>query len=540
VSRILLLVDQPETQALLSDVLKSRYEVIAGDHEQAFNALFDLCIVDAAMIERYAQDIRERKAADEPLFLPVLLIISRKALASLPVQLRHIADDVITTPVDRLELEARVESLTRARRLSLEVGQVNERLKQEIAVREQAEETLRFLEEAGNLLAASIDYETTLKNLGSLIVPRLADCYMVDIVDKWGKLQRVASSAADTFTLHLLESLKQHPPPVQELVTPLLVSDMSGRMPDTGYWKLAKTINARSFIMVPLTARARTVGSLFLAVSDNRLPYNQDSLVLIIEIARRTAQAIDNAGLHREVQSALSARDDFLSVAGHELRTPITGIRGFAQVLLARVDKLGDSVPPSLRQGIQRIDEQAARLARLINSLLDASRLQAGNLELDRQPGDLVELVRVVTNLAQNNTTKHTIVLKTPDAITISIDSLRIEQVFTNLIDNAVKYSPNGGMVWVEIVLPAPELAQISVTDQGIGIAPMYRDRIFDRYYQVPASQNSKGIGLGLYLSRQIIELHGGFITVESPEAGGTRFVVTLPTNGIADHTTSE
>jgi len=128
-------------------------------------------------------------------------------------------------------------------------------------------------------------------------------------------------------------------------------------------------------------------------------------------------------------------------------------------------------------------------------------------------------------------TSRHALTVQAPAALPASVDPIRLEQVFTNLLNNAIKYSPDGGAIDVEVLRPTPAVAQVAVRDHGLGIPPEQRARIFERFYQAHTQRHLSGLGLGLYLSQEIVTLHGGRVTVEFPSDGGTRFIVSLPTS---------
>ena len=229
-----------------------------------------------------------------------------------------------------------------------------------------------------------------------------------------------------------------------------------------------------------------------------------------------------------EAEHAVRGRDEFLSVAAHELKTPVTSLRGFAQLAIRQLDTTGQIEPPLARQAFDVIDRQADRLTSLVGRLLDVSRIQAGRLVLEPRPSDVTALTDAVLAGARARTTRHEITLDAPGPLVAHVDPMRLEQVVTNLVENAIKYSPNGGPIEVSVAAPAG-LVEIAVRDRGLGIPPEHRASIFDRYYQAHALSQGGGMGLGLYISRQIVELHGGELHAEFPEDGGTRFVVSLP-----------
>jgi signal transduction histidine kinase len=158
--------------------------------------------------------------------------------------------------------------------------------------------------------------------------------------------------------------------------------------------------------------------------------------------------------------------------------------------------------------------------------------MEEGRLGLELVPTDLAGLVRAVAAAEQARTSRHTITVRAPDDLVALVDPLRFEQVVTNLVENAVKFSPNGGPIDVDVSTtpdPSADLIRLTVTDAGIGIEPGHREQVFERFSQAGAGDQVAGLGLGLYLSRRIVELHGGRIRVEAPAAGGTRLVVTFP-----------
>ena len=229
-------------------------------------------------------------------------------------------------------------------------------------------------------------------------------------------------------------------------------------------------------------------------------------------------------------EAALNMRDEFLSVASHELKTPITALSAYAQLALRRIHGQGQLDPDRVEQTLQAITGQAERLTRLLNQLLDISRLESGKLSLEAQLTDVQALVGHVLMAAETSADQqHTFALNTPPALEAVVDPLRLEQVLVNLLDNAVKYSPQGGHIELDLRQPTPDVFEVSVRDHGLGIPPDKRDHIFERFYQAHPNAQRGGMGLGLYITRQIVDLHGGSIRAEFPDDGGTRFVVSLP-----------
>ena len=233
-----------------------------------------------------------------------------------------------------------------------------------------------------------------------------------------------------------------------------------------------------------------------------------------------------------EAQEAIRMRDAFLSVAAHELKTPITNLQGFAQVTLRHIEKAEVIDPARILRAFQIIDTQAGKLAQLVKQLLDIARLQSEQNVLTISRINLTELAQQVIVLIEAQTSRHTFVLQAPPDVTIEADPLRLEQVLVNVLDNAVKYSPQSGQITVAIEELGSSQIQISISDAGVGIPEEERERIFEPFYRistetVPAT--TSGVGLGLFVSRQIVDMHQGQIAAEAAPGGGSRFVITLP-----------
>lgn len=246
--------------------------------------------------------------------------------------------------------------------------------------------------------------------------------------------------------------------------------------------------------------------------------------------AQYRALAEANARLASDAQRALAVRDQFLSIASHELKTPLTGVLGSAQLLqrrLARSDNLSAANARTLRTML----DQGMRLNRMIGSLLDVSRIETGQLSIEAAPLDLSALLRRIVEEVQPTLDQHTLTLSVPtDPLWISGDALRLEQVFQNLIGNAIKYSPAGGPILVQVAAQGSE-ACVQVRDSGIGIPTAALPHLFQRFYRAAntAQAGISGIGVGLFVVREIILLHGGRVDVSSQEGTGSVFTVALP-----------
>jgi signal transduction histidine kinase len=259
----------------------------------------------------------------------------------------------------------------------------------------------------------------------------------------------------------------------------------------------------------------------------------QKAQSLEAEIEERTRAQERLRETNDELRKAVEDRDEFLSVAAHELKTPVTVLRSFAQLLLRDIRRNGASTPERTESALRAIEVQTGKLAHLITRLLDTAQIEAGKLRIEPVATDLVALVQSVLAQQQDGS-GHAFVFDGPEQVEAMIDPVRFEQVITNLLDNAVKFSPQGGTVTVELRRDNSGI-RLSVTDQGVGISPDQREAVFGRFHQAHDAHHLSGMGLGLYIAREIVELHGGCVHVEECEHPGSCFVVILPSRTPVD-----
>lgn len=295
---------------------------------------------------------------------------------------------------------------------------------------------------------------------------------------------------------------------------------------------------AASWLAAPLVGRAG--GSLGSIALWDRLgeDFTVEDESILVQLAQMAAVALEQARLiedaraaRERAEAALSARDEFLSIASHELRNPVAGLKGTAQ-LLRRIRERGRLDAERLDRYLATIERTSAHLATLTEDLLDVSRLQRGTLPLRPRPTELAALVSEAVARQQARTETHQLVLDLAcEQCMAVLDPDRVEQIVTNLLDNAVKYSPDGGEVHVHLALDA-EGALLQVRDRGIGLPPGTAEKIFEPFGRAPnaAEQNLPGLGLGLYICRRIAEQHGGRLWAESAGEGrGTTLALWLP-----------
>ncbi len=287
----------------------------------------------------------------------------------------------------------------------------------------------------------------------------------------------------------------------------------------------------RSYLAVPVVSRSGEVlGGLFFGHPEPGIFTEQDER-LAVGIAGQAAIAIDNARLYDQSRQAISAREQFLSMASHELKTPLTTLKGSAQ-LLARQLRQPELDRDRLLVYADRLQVQMNRMEQLVADLLDISRIQQGRLDLRLEFTDLREIAKDVIARcedASEQNERHRFVLRAPEPVGLAVDRIRIDQALTNLVTNAMKYSPEGGAIQLTVARQNG-YAVLAVSDQGIGISPEDQKRLFQPFARSDTVRGTvSGSGLGLHITRQIIEQHGGRITVESEVGLGSTFTIRLP-----------
>jgi signal transduction histidine kinase len=414
--------------------------------------------------------------------------------------------------------------------------------------RKNAEAAAVFLAEAGEILSRSLDYEATLESIGKLLVPQFADWCFVDLVEADGGFQRVVATHADPAAAPLARSLKRSyaPSPVSYGVSWTLLEGRTTVLNDVtpdAVLALARdeehrneilAIGIRCFLSVAMKSGGRTLGVITLIGSDRRSRFDQRDVALAEELARRAALAVDNARLYREAQEANRAKDEFLANLSHELRTPMTAILGWAHLLqLEGVDEEQKAL------GIQTIRQSGQAQAKLIDELLDVSRIVTGKLHLNPAPLDLCQVVRAaVTAIGPAADAKRqTVTLDMEvESLPTTGDAARLQQVFWNLLSNAVKFTPPGGTIRVTVAQTEAATATVAVADTGEGIPRAFLPLVFERFKQAATvAKGRTGLGLGLAIAKDLVELHGGTIEAESGgERRGSTFRVRLPIHATA------
>jgi PAS domain S-box-containing protein len=421
-----------------------------------------------------------------------------------------------------------------------EGGKIYSVVLRDVTERKKAHETQRLLAEAGETLASSLGADETLRNVTRLAVPQLADACIVNVYHG-GSFRGVAAAhvtpaRAGEIERHRLErpiDLRGEHPVAQVIRSGAAVAlQYEG---DSADWAMLPDVvdifgaPPRSLIAVPLLARDQLLGVMTLYREKN--PHDENDRFLAGEIARRAALAIDNARLHDQVHVGIRARDDMIGIVSHDLRNPVNAVKMLTGVMLDR--ERDEPLSSEMVEYATIIRQAAEQMDALIRDLLDVTRVEAGRLKVDARHEDTEELLsdalRTLAPVATQKSLK--LRLRSPDELPpVLADRERIAQALSNLIGNAVKFSPAGSEIVVKVTVLDTEV-QFSVTDTGQGMTPEQLEHAFDRFWQ-SSRTDRQGAGLGLAITKGIIDAHGGRIWAESVTDRGSTFYFTLPIAG--------
>jgi PAS domain S-box-containing protein len=413
----------------------------------------------------------------------------------------------------------------------------------DITARKKAQESLRFLAEASSILAASLDYDGTLTSVTKLAVPAIADWSSIDMLSD-GTLKRLSVAHVDPEKVALAHELfRRFPPDLDgtsgvakvlrtgkpELIPEVTDEILQAAVKDPELLDIIRRLGLRASLCVPLRARGRVIGAMTLVSAESQRRYTEEDLHLAEDLARRASVAIDNSMLYRSAEEANRAKDEFLAVVSHELRTPLNAISGWVHML-----REGGLSAEKSRHAIETIERNARAQNQLIEDLLDVSRIVSGKLRLDVETVDLALVIeRAVETVRPAAAVKNITIreMLDPKATPVFGDPDRLQQIVWNLLSNAVKFSSKDREVRV-ILRKLESSVEIIVKDQGAGIDPAFLPHVFERFRQADGSttRTKGGLGLGLAIVRNLVELHGGSVRAESDGLGqGAAFCVSLP-----------
>jgi len=404
-------------------------------------------------------------------------------------------------------------------------------------------ERKNFISKASQILLSSLDYADTLNGVCRLAASSIADCCIVEVAFDGNIIERVAVAHRDPKKEELIRGIL--PSSADSLILravrdgrTIVINDMSNDMSDSQLRShaIVRRLGFKSCICAPLTLRGNIMGALTMFSEAPRARFSADDVQMLEELAGRTSSAIESARLYDRAQKAIRLRDEFLTIASHELRTPITPLKLQLQTIKNLASKkMFDSFPKEkLDQIFSIADRQMERFQKLIEELLDVSRISVGRLRIEKQTVDLADVVREVVSQFESamKTANCPIEVETIPAVG-DWDKLRIDQVLINLLANAMKYGA-GKPIKVKVETSG-DIARLKVRDHGQGIKKADQARIFDRFERAASTRSFPGLGLGLYITKQVIEAHGGRISVESEPGKGATFTVELPLKGATE-----
>ncbi len=412
----------------------------------------------------------------------------------------------------------------------------------DVTERKHREEAERFLTEAGAILASTLDRRATLQGIARLVAGTLAD-YCIVNVEEGGEVSAPGIAHADPGREEILRGLlRRFPvepdgphPAMRALRTgePQLLPQMGDELLEaisTGpeHLEMLRDLGLTSAMAVPMRARGRTLGAISFGRTGAKPPYGPADLEVARELARLAGLAADNARLYEESKQAARDRDEVLAVVSHDLRNPLHAVLLAATVL----DEFGDpeARTPRDRQQIQVIRRSAEQMTSLIQDLVEVISLESKQASLHRARLEVPQLVGNVLDMFAPIAAARQVALVAevpPGLPALDVDRGRVLQVFSNVVGNAVKFTPQGGRVTLRAAAEEGRV-RFSVSDTGPGITPEHLPRLFDRFWQARQGQG-KGMGLGLAIARGLVEAHGGRIWAESRLGEGTTFSFTLP-----------
>jgi signal transduction histidine kinase/DNA-binding NarL/FixJ family response regulator len=539
--RVLLVEDNTADAVLIEELLRDEdpqgYEIVRAKRldeglATVRNELIDVVLLDLSLPDAHGTDTvaRMRSAAHN---VPVVVLTGNAERSSAVEMLRRGAQDYL--------VKGKVDGATVARAIAYaiarsKVDEAQRRLAIEQAARDEAEaaeQRARFLADAGRVLASTLDHEKTPATVARLAVGVLADYCVVDLAIG-SDLRRAAVAHVDGSREPLVRSLLAEPPSRSNTAHPVVrametrrsvvVDDLAASRALGADHAHADRLGGRCALSVPLIARDRVLGAVtFFSNSDFRYAGNQRGLAE--ELVSRASVAIDNGLLYAAAQQAVAAREETIAVVSHDLRTPLT----LVALALQRLHREGGD--PAVRDDLFRRGQRAIEaMGRLINDLLDLSRVDAGTLVVHGEPCAPADLVHEAVELHRPLAIEKAITLTTriaPGLPQVVVERGRILQVFANLIANALKFTPTGGTIELRAEAEGRGI-RFAVRDTGAGIPEAHLHKVFDRFWR-PRNDTSSGAGLGLAIVKGIIEAHGGKLAVESKVGVGTTFCFTVP-----------
>jgi len=420
----------------------------------------------------------------------------------------------------------------------------------DVSERVNTEERQKLLATAGWVLAASLDVESTMATIAELPVPLLGEWSLLELLTPDGAMRRAAATHLDPHrhedTAALLSKVAEplelepavassarvaHDAEAQRLTD--MSAWLDANFHDTASRQRAQSLGAGAVLLVPLRAGGRAIGALHLVRTRPGAVHSLEEQQVADQFAGLAALALENARLYQQARSAVRERDEMLAIVSHDLRNPVNAIVMLTGAVLKRdtpAAAAGEDIAPMSRDEVEAVRAAARQADGLIQDLQDVSRISAGRLRVERRrvPASdfLTECADMFEPVMEDAALRF--VRRIDDNLPIVLgDQHRLTQVLSNLLGNAVRFTPHGGDI-VLTATPLEDVVRISVRDSGPGVAPDDVPRLFERYWQAPRLLRA-GSGLGLYIAKGIVEAHDGEIGVDSEVGKGAEFWFTLP-----------
>ncbi|MFW6078034.1 MAG: ATP-binding protein [Gemmatimonadota bacterium] len=419
---------------------------------------------------------------------------------------------------------------------------------EDITERRGREESQRFLVEASQVLASSLDYAETLRHVARLAVPQIADWCAVNVLDA-GRIRLLAVAHTDPDREALARDVARRWPSdpdaetgvarvlrtgEAELLPEIPREVLAGMSREPEHLAVLESLGLRSAMIVPMSARGHILGALTFIAAESGRRYGRNDLALAESLAARAAIAVDNARLYEEAERASRAKTEFLAVMSHELRTPLTAVIGYADILRSGID---GPVNSAQRQRLDRIEASARHLVELIEEILAFSRMESGRESVRIETVDLAAVAREVAARVRPSAVEEGLEFRLDipeEPVEAETDAAKVRRILLNLLTNAVRFTPEGEVV---ITLEATDrTATFDIRDTGLGMAPEQIEHIFEPFWQAAGAltRETGGTGLGLTVARRLARMLGGDIQVESEVGVGSTFSVRLPRHASA------
>jgi signal transduction histidine kinase len=500
------------SRQMAGEVFMARLFEKYTSYEEALQAAAALEISLQDSIDDRRSKIRdaEKLSSSLTIILTLLALTSAMLVAGLGRQMRLLAREAMGRRHEA-EREAAEAQLARA-------------------ASEREERRAAFLAASGRELATTLDYKHAIATLARLIVPNIAEVCVIDLAEPDGALRRAAVAHRDpeqerTLMTRTGEVVREVPEPLARVIQERETRVIGYHSSLLDYVGVSRE-EQRSLLAVPLVSRGQSLGIILAASAEAKL-FTQGDAALVGELSSHGSLAIDNARLYLESQQAVRAREEMLAIVSHDLRNPLHAVMLSISMLQTTGKVAGED-----REQLEIIDISAKRMQRLIEDLLDVTRLEGGKqLPIEPAPLDIESLFVETHELFKSQAATNAITLQyniAPSPKTVLADRHRVLQVLSNLIGNAMKFTPAGGMITYRAEPQNANMVKITVADTGPGIPKENLGDIFNPYWQAKRTARL-GAGLGLPIAKGIVESHGGRIWAESEPGAGTKFFFTLP-----------